>query len=157
MWESDLLRSHSAFIVFHCLLNWLWGHVTWRHGRYLVVTQQNSILDVLFRCAVRKVRRLEDFMQAALQGFKNSIRGNTTIFTSWIVSYCRHHTQFSNGFPLNDNIKLLLNGGTYPTLLTVIKNYWFHCISTSVCISFPARYTINECPRCFDLLEAGTR
>ncbi len=41
------------------------------------------------------------------------------------------------GFLHNDDMKLWLNGGTDPALITFIKNYWFHCFPRSACISFP--------------------
>lgn len=82
-WPAGISLSLSAFIAFHCLSNWLWGHFTWRHGSYLVVTQQSSILDVFFRCAVGEVRgRMFGFHASGFTRFHENQNSRENIFHS---------------------------------------------------------------------------
>lgn len=59
-------------------------------------------------------------------------------------------------FLLRDNRKLWLNGGSRP-MPEVYQELLVPLLSQISVRFLPCRYTINECPRCFGLLEARSR
>lgn len=132
-WPAEITL---CFCSISLSLEWLGGHLTWRHGGRLVVTQQSSILEEFQVC--RQKGRWKMNIRVSC---KNLLKEEKKLHASLIYYVFLH----------DDSTKLRLSGGNHPTKMAFIKRNWFDCIS------FLCRYSINECPRCFGLLKAGSR